>query len=455
MKSPKIIVAGASGYIGRALLPKLLEKFPDAQITALSRSKQKSDDPRIQWKPCDLFSIHSIEEALPEKADLAFYFVHSMGPTAQLDQGSFADYDLILADNFARALIGLQIKHVIYLGGLIPDSDSLSLHLKSRLEVEKTFASYELPLTVFRAALILGEDGSSFQILLKLAKRLPIMVCPRWTRHFTTPIDVGSVIFAITTSALDPSHLGKVYDLAGCEPLTYIEMMRQTALRLNKKRWLITVPLVSPNISALWVSVITNTSLNLVYPLVQSLQHDMIARKNHLFNPEWSKQSYSDLLDKASLKTHSGPAFFQFRAQRKTVRSVQRLPLPKGRDAEWIKDQYLRWLPKYLAPFVRVRFAADQILFSLFTKKPVLLDLKYNRSRSSSELQLFNIEKGLLVAKHNQGRLEFRVVLNRQYVIAAIHGFSPSLPWYIYRRTQATLHLWVMRAFSRYLLRSK
>ena len=142
MSKPTIVIAGASGYIGRALIPKLLKQFPSAEITALSRSQQLSEDPRVQWKACDLFSLKSIETALPEKADLAFYLVHSMGPTAQLDQATFADYDLILADNFARAAKKLSLQQLVYLGGLTPESTTLSLHLQSRLEVEDTCLLY-------------------------------------------------------------------------------------------------------------------------------------------------------------------------------------------------------------------------------------------------------------------------------------------------------------------------
>ena len=138
-KSPNVVIAGASGYIGNALLPKIFEKFPNAQITALSRSAQKSDDPRITWKACDLFSLKSVEEAMPPSVDLALYLVHSMGPTAALDQGSFADYDLLLADNFARVLRTTKLRQMIYLGGLIPETAHMSLHLQSRLEMEDVF----------------------------------------------------------------------------------------------------------------------------------------------------------------------------------------------------------------------------------------------------------------------------------------------------------------------------
>ena len=403
------------------------------------------------WKACDLFSLKSLESALPKKIDMALYLVHSMGPTAQLDQGSFADYDLILADNFARAIKNHNIKQLIYLGGLIPEASKLSLHLQSRLEVEEAFAQYALPTTVFRAALILGEAGSSFQILLKLVKRLPVMICPEWTQSLTTPVDLNTVLTAIAAAALESQHFNKMYDLAGCEPLTYMQMMQETARKIGKRRVFLSVPFFTPTLSRLWVSLITNSPKTLVYPLVESLEHPMVARSTHLFSTEWSKRTYFDLLENASLKTKSLRPLFQFRAQRKTVRSVQRLPLPIEKDAEWIKDQYIRWLPRFLSPLIKVSMCGEIVKFSLFMKRPVLLELKLNRERSNSDRQLLYIIKGYLVADNNRGRLEFRVVLNRRFVLAAIHDYKPALPWFIYKYSQAVLHLLVMRAFARHL----
>ena len=446
--SPTIIIAGASGYIGRALIPHLLEKFPSSQIIALSRSQQNSEDSRVTWRACDLFSLKSIEAAMPMKADLAIYLVHSMGPTAQLDQGSFADYDLILADNFSRAVRSLELKQLIYLGGLIPDSEHLSLHLQSRLEVEETFAQFKLPTTVFRAALILGEAGSSFQILLKLVKHLPIMICPHWTQTLTTPVDLMTVLSSITDAALRVEHIGRTYDLAGCQPLTYLKMMKETGKKMGVKRYFLAVPFFTPTLSRLWVSLITNTSKDLVYPLVESLQHPMVARHDHLFSTEPSNRSYADLLENASLKTHRGKSLFQFKIQRKTVRSVQRLPLPNGKDALWLKNEYIKWLPRFLSPLIRVRTVDTSLVFSLISARLTLLELKLNEERSDADRQLLYIRKGLFVAEDNRGRLEFRVVLNRRFVLAAIHDYRPALPWYIYRYTQAKLHLLVMKAFG-------
>ncbi len=455
-KGPVILVAGASGYIGRALIPRLLEKFPQAQIVALSRSSQDSGDSRVQWRACDLFSLKSLEEALPQSVDLAFYLVHSMGPTASLDQGSFADYDLILADNFARALKRLNPQQVIYLGGLIPEEEgNLSLHLRSRQEVEETFADHQLPLTIFRAGLILGEAGSSFQILLKLVQRLPMMVCPQWTQTLTTPVDLPSVLEALTQSSLESQHIRQTYDLAGCRPLTYLQMMKETARQLGRKTLFITIPFFSPTLSRLWVSLVTNTPKALVYPLVESLEHSMVARQNYLFNPAWAHRSYGELLTKASLQTQPRKKIFRFRPRRRTVRSVQRLPLPQGRDGEWVKNRYLLWLPRYFAPLIKVKVDEElgHVVFAVGfgTWLWSLLELQLSPERSDPDRQLLYIKGGALVAAENKGRLEFRVVLRRQYVLAAIHDFTPALPWFIYKVTQAQLHALVMRAFAHHL----
>ncbi len=457
MQSPTIVIAGASGYIGKEIIIRLLDKFPGAQITALSRSQQKSNDPRITWQPCDLFSLKSLETALPKKVDYAIYLVHSMGPTAQLDQGSFADYDLILADNFSRSIKNTGLKQLIYLGGLIPDVDKLSLHLRSRLEVEETFHEFGLPTIIFRAGLILGEAGSSSQILIKLVKRLPIMICPHWTQTLTTPVDLETVLSAITTATSDLEHVGRTYDLAGCQPLTYMQMMSQTAKEMGFKRFFLSVPFFTPTLSRLWVSLITNSPKDLVYPLIESLEHPMVARNSNLFTNTASSLTYSDLLKNTSFKSKPGHSFFRFRVQRKTVRSVQRLPLPNGKNAKWVKDQYVEWLPRFLSPLIVVRQKDTTTIFSLFGSQLHLLEMQISEERSTDDRQLLYVTKGLLVSKKNRGRLEFRVVLNRRYIIAAIHDFKPALPWFIYKYTQAKLHLWIMNAFTRHvsLMRNK
>jgi hypothetical protein len=347
----------------------------------------------------------------------------------------------------------VNIRQVIYLGGIIPHTENLSLHLQSRLEVEETFNQFELPMTVFRAGLILGPGGSSFQILLKLVKRLPVMLCPAWTQTLNTPVDLETVLNSLTEASLKSDCIGKTYDLAGCEPITYLQMMRETAKRIGVKRIFFTVPFFTPTLSRMWVCLITGTPKDLVYPLIESLEHEMVARKTHQFFDGADNKSYRDLLAGVSVKTYSSRSLFQFRAQAKTVRSVQRLPLPTGKDAEWIKNQYFYWLPRFLSPLLRVQIFESSLAFCFFGSKLVLIDLKLNTERSNSDRQLLYIIKGFFVHSANRGRLEFRVVLNRRFVLAAIHDYRPMLPWYIYVYTQAKVHLLVMNAFRRYLLK--
>ncbi|MBU6376619.1 MAG: NAD(P)H-binding protein, partial [Bdellovibrionales bacterium] len=378
------MVAGASGYIGRALIPRLLKQFPQAQITALSRSLPRIEqDPRVRWTRCDLFSLRELQAAIPQRIDLAFYLVHSMGPTAQLDQGSFADYDLILADNFARAVKGVELKQIIYLGGLIPDEKELSLHLRSRLEMEEVFRGHGLPVTVFRAGLILGEEGSSFQILLKLVQRLPLMVCPKWTQSETTPVDLETVLHSLIDASLRREHFIKVYDLAACRPLSYIEMMRLTARHLKKKRHFIGVRFFTPTLSRLWVSLVTNTPRALVYPLVESLRHPMVAQKERLYPGCDLERGYEKILENVSCRAAQGQGFSRFRAERKTVRSVQRISLPSGRSAQWIRERYFFWLPRFLKRLVFVSVGPEKVALSLLHPALRVLELRFDFERSS------------------------------------------------------------------------
>lgn len=451
--TPQIVIAGASGYVGRSLIDQLLKKFPGAVITALSRTQQNSNDPRISWRPCDLFSSESLEATLPAKIDLAIYLVHSMGPTARLDQGSFADYDLILADNFARVLKKRNISQLIYLGGLIPQNTELSLHLQSRLEVEETFRNYKLPITIFRAGLILGENGSSFQILLKLVRRLPVMICPKWTQTLTTPVDLDTVISSIAEASLDRSHVDQIYDVAGCKPITYIEMMKQTAKKIGLRRYFVPVVFFTPTLSRLWVSLITNSSKDLVYPLVESLEHAMVARPDHAFKKTKVERTYFELLDQITLESKAVRKVFQFKVQRKTVRSVQRMILPPGKDGMWAKNEYIDWLPRFFAPIINVAINGEFVAFTIFSKKLKLLEFRLNSQLSDNDRQLLYVSGGLLVAGNDRGFLEFRVVLNRKYFLTAIHEYTPALPWYIYKFTQARLHLFVMNAYTRHLFK--
>ena len=182
----RIAIAGASGFVGRALIEALRA---DYDVIALTRAPGGARSDGVEMRSCDLFNMRDAERALAG-ADAAFYLVHSMMPSARLTQGRFDDMDLICADNFARGAKAHGVAHITYLGGLLPPPEDLELsrHLESRLEVERTLAAHGAAVTTLRAGLVVGAGGSSFQMMTRLVERLPFMVGPLWTRSLSQAI---------------------------------------------------------------------------------------------------------------------------------------------------------------------------------------------------------------------------------------------------------------------------
>ena len=446
-----IAVAGANGFIGRSLIEILLNET-DFHIIALSRREKHSLNPRLKWKKCDLFSLKDVEESIAE-AQIGIYLVHSMVPTARLDQGSFSDYDLILADNFARAVSSLEVNHLIYLGGITSDVKSQSDHLQSRLDVELIFRQFKIPATFLRSGLILGKGGASSEILFNLIRRLPVILCPLWSSRPTTISSLRDVLLAIKTCLVEPSHLNKLYELSSTEAVTYEDLLKESAKVMGLKRLLLRFPFNAYFFSRWWVLFLSGAPRSLVYPLISSLKSSMVARPDRLFPIANNRQSLTSILKDCfsddPLKLFQ---FNYFQPERKEVRSVQRMILPKAWNARDVAREYMIWLPRFLNPFVIVEIMDMEISFALFHKGLVLLQLVYAPERSTLDRQLFYIKGGWLVHPDTgRGRLEFREVLNKQFVISAIHEFRPRLPWFIYRYTQAILHAIVMMAFGRHL----
>lgn len=470
MARPKIVIAGASGFIGSQLIQHLR---PQADLIGLTRSPRENR-PGLVWRQCDLYSLLQAEHGLAG-ADYAFYLVHSMMPMARLTQGDFQDMDLILADNFARAAKHAGIRHIVYLGGIIPKSKHLSVHLHSRLEVEQTLASYGIPVTNIRASIIIGPRGSSFQIIEKLVRRLPIIPCPLWTLSRTQPIALSDVLSILAAVIGEEKYFGQSLDIGGPDVVTYVELMRAAAVAMGKQRWIIPIPWIPPSLSQWALALIVSAPRELVAPLVGSLRDPMVAEDRAL-QAELGLNGLT--LERALAQALQQQQEMQFaKVPRRTrqekytrslqlsdgvvlpesirdVRSVQRLPLPVGKNAIWVAEKYTIWLPRFLKPWVQVTVDEERtIRFYFLRLKRPLLELSYSESRSFPDRTLFYITGGLLVSSHPglRGRLEFREVLNGRYVLAAIHDFSPSLPWFIYNRTQALVHLLVMHAFRRYL----
>ncbi len=356
-----------------------------------------------------------------------------------------------MADNFVRAAQHHQLRHIIYLGGMIPYTEDLSWHLRSRLEVEETFRHSSVKTSVLRAGLIIGPHGSSFTILERLIRRRPVMICPAWTKTLSQPIALKDIIKALKRVLIDESIQGRIYDMGGPEIVTYQGLIQRAAAKIKKNRTLFTLNIIPLWLSRYWVSLITGVPKDLVYPLVLSLRHQMIAGAEHRWpNPEDIHTDLDHALE-YSLMSEQAERFKGFTPVEKDVRSIQRLVLPHGRNAEWVAQEYFNWLPTFFSTLIKVLIEGDRCTFYLFQPNIKLLILQKSQERSSPDRQLLYIVGGLLAGKQVRGRLEFREVLDRKYVMAAIHEFRPALPWFIYRWSQAIIHLIVMKAFGEHL----
>lgn len=463
MPRPKVAIAGATGFIGSALCRALAERF---DVVGLTRGAPRPGP--VEWRTCDLYSLLDVERAL-EGCTYAIYLVHSMLPSARMTQASFEDLDLILADNFARAAARHGIRQIVYVGGLLPPARerTLSKHLESRLEVERTLGAYGTPVTALRAGLVVGVGGSSLHILTRLVRRLPAMLTPRWTRSPTQPIALEDLVRAVVRVLDAPDEHRGAFDIGGPDVMSYREMMQRTAEVMGVRRPMVDVPLFTPGLSSLWVSLITGAPLALVGPLVQSLRHEMTVRDNPLQRwllPEalgFEEALRRALAAKAEAAERAPRPRLLERARElrlhraaRTVRSVQRLPRPPGRSARWIGWEYVRWLPT--APIgLRCETEGPTVRFYLAPVRAPLLVLRLSDERSSDERALFYVDGGVLARTDGPrpGRFELRITADDRYVLAAVHDFRPTLPWYVYGVSQALAHLFVMRAFGRHLAR--
>jgi uncharacterized protein YbjT (DUF2867 family) len=269
---PSILVTGATGYIGGRLARQLLDE--GHAVRAMARDPRRLAALERAGAECiagDVLDAASLTSAV-RGIDVAYYLVHSMG-----EGRDFEERDRQAATNFAHACQAAGVKRIIYLGGLGKEGPTLSRHLASRQETGKLLRQGTVPVTELRAAIIVGAGSASFEIVRDLAKRLRVMVCPRWVRSRCEPIVMHHVIAYLVGVLRVPQSVGQVLEIGGGEILTYEEMLRQCAEVMGKKILIFRVPVLSPRLSSYWLNLITSVPMAVARPLVEGLRNDVVA----------------------------------------------------------------------------------------------------------------------------------------------------------------------------------
>lgn len=277
-----IAVTGATGYIGGRLVPRLLEA--GYRVRCLVRSPMKLRDrawashPQLEIFTADLANEASTRASL-EGCPAAYYLVHSMISAGK----GYAAHDLQLARAFAAAARKAGVARILYLGGLGETGAGLSEHLSSRREVEAALEESGVPVTVFRAAMIIGSGSASFEILRYLVERLPVMVTPRWVSTPCQPIAVRNVIHYLAAALACPQTTGETFDIGGPEVLTYREILDIMGEELGVgRRLILPVPVLTPRLSSYWIHLVTPLHHSIARPLAEGLRNPVVCRDTRI-----------------------------------------------------------------------------------------------------------------------------------------------------------------------------
>ena len=272
----RVAVTGVSGYVGGRLVPALLERGHD--VLCLVRNPRKLDDrhwrsnPRVDVVADDVSDADQLAAKL-KGVEAAYYLIHSMQATGS----RYADEDRRLAETFARAAKTAGVKRIVYLGGLGEMGPNLSEHLSSRREVERVLEEGGVPVTTFRAAMIIGSGSASFEILRYLVERLPIMVTPRWVKTESQPVAISDVLYWLVECLDVPETAGQTLEIGGKDIVQYRELMRIMAEELELgRRIIIPLPVLTPSLSSGWIGLVTPVSYRVARPLAEGLRNRVV-----------------------------------------------------------------------------------------------------------------------------------------------------------------------------------
>lgn len=297
----RILLTGASGYIGKRLLPTLVED--GHQVICSVRDKNRYNPPKSLIPHIEIVEVDLLEKEtlanIPTDIDGAFYLVHSMSSSSD-----YQNLELKSAQNFREAIDKTDAQHVVYLSGIVNESE-LSKHLSSRKNVETELAKGKYYFTTLRAGIIIGSGSASFEIMRDIVEKLPLMITPKWLNTRCQPIGITDVIQFLFQSLFNEKTYNQDFDIGGPDILTYKEMLLKLGEVRNLKRYIYTVPVMTPKLSSYWLYFVTSTSYKLAIALVDSMKVEVVCRNNDINKIlAISPISYTTALEKAFKKVN-------------------------------------------------------------------------------------------------------------------------------------------------------
>ncbi len=271
----RILVTGVTGYVGGRLVPGLLEAGFTVRVLVRGGAERLSGRPwvdDVEIVTGDVLMAESLASVFHD-VDIAYYLIHSMGGHAD-----FRKRDTSAAQNFANAAANAGVQRIIYLGGLGDPASNLSEHLRSRQETGNALSSTDLPVTEFRAGMVVGSGSLSFEMLRNLAERLPVMICPQWVYTRTQPIAIRDVLNYLVSAIDVPGSAGRVIEIGGAHALSSADMMKEYARLRGLKRFFLPVPWLSPQLSSHWVHWMTPIPFGIARPLIKGLRNELVVQ---------------------------------------------------------------------------------------------------------------------------------------------------------------------------------
>lgn len=330
--APVAAVTGVSGYVGGRLVPELLAA--GYRVRALARRPDRLRGrpwyPQVEPVDLDTTDLDRTRAAL-DGVDVLYYLIHALGSGR-----SFAATDRTTALTVARAAREAGVRRIVYLGGLHPDDEELSVHLASRTEVEEILLASGVPTIALRAAVILGSGSASFEMMRYLTERLPAMTVPRWVANRIQPIAVRDVLRYLVGVASAPAATSRGYDIGGPDVLTYRDLMQRYAATAGlPRRLIVAVPVLSPRLSSLWVALVTPVPGPLARPLVDSLVHEVVCKEHDVTalvpDPPGGLIGVDRAIELALARMHDGEVSTSWASA--SVRGAPSDPLPS--DPQW------------------------------------------------------------------------------------------------------------------------